>query len=96
MMVKTKFLAAAFLLVASAATVSAQQPAAVLIAERSDAQPQGCVKDNRPGHDHGMVKGTGPAGMLVCEGAGKKADTTQADSGSAKKGHDHGKFHKGK
>lgn len=95
MMTKTKFLAAACLLAASAATVSAQQPTAVPIGERAAAQPQDCVKDNRPRHDHGTEKGTGPAGKLGCEGADKKTDTTQADSGSAKNGHDHGKFHKG-
>jgi hypothetical protein len=90
-----KRLAAAFVFAASAATVSAQQLAPVPIGERPAAQPQDCVTDSWPRHDHGMEKGVGPAGKRVCEGADKKADTTPANSSPPKNRHDHGKFHKG-
>lgn len=91
-MTKLKFFVAGLVIASAAATGFAQSP--VPGANPSAPQAQDCGMD-RPRHDHGMEKGTGPAGKRPCGDADKKTPSKSPESVPGNKGHDHGKFHKG-
>lgn len=55
-----------------------------------------CAKDIGARHDHGLEKGTGPAGKRSCtDGLSSKAASVGEPIQPPIRGHDHGKFHKG-
>lgn len=55
-----------------------------------------CAKGTGARHDHGLEKGTGPAGKRPCsDGLPPKATSAEEPTRPAMRGHDHGKFHKG-
>lgn len=90
-----KSIATILALVTTVTSVLAQQPNSTPSSERSAAQPQDCGSASRTRHDHGMEKGTGPAGKRSCTNTEKEPAKQSPDSAPSPKGHDHGKFHKG-
>lgn len=55
-----------------------------------------CAKGTGARHDHGLEKGTGPAGKRPCtDGLPPKVASAEEPIRPPIRGHDHGKFHKG-
>lgn len=80
-------------------SVLAQQPgqeASLPKVEQTSNPVFECSKDTGSRHDHGLEKGTGPAGKRPCsDGRPPKAESAEEPTRPAMRGHDHGKFHKG-
>lgn len=91
-MSKIQYLVASLVIAGAATSVLAQSTAPGT--NPSAPQAQDCGMD-RPRHDHGMEKGTGPAGKRPCVDADQKPPSKSPESTTGNKGHDHGKFHKG-
>lgn len=94
-MKKLQFPLAALLLAAAVVPGYAQQAGSGQGTGPSAAQRQDCGMDSRSRHEHGMEKGTGPAGKRPCPDVDKKSEPKAKESGSMPMGHDHGKFNKG-
>lgn len=90
---------AAALVSLSAYSVLAQQPGEEASLPKN-VEPSNpgleCAKGTGARHDHGLEKGTGPAGKGSCtDGLPSKAASAGEPTQPPIRGHDHGKFHKG-
>jgi hypothetical protein len=80
---------AAVILSLGAIAAYAQNPVTPAVPAASAASSTDCAAAKKDRHDHGVERGTGPAGTKGCA-------TTAATKANSKpiKGHDHAKFHK--